>query len=307
MKEWRVGSWATRVGVAWSAFSWLGPLHASCARACAVCATGDTTLTSAGTEQPFAGRLRSAFDLRYRTNAFGRAGVDETRIREFAAELSTAWAPSSDWLLLVTAPFRVRQMTDANLTRDGSSGFGDVELSAKWFVFRDREFAPRWLVAVLVATQLPTGRWYEDAEGAPLPPEAQPGSGSLDVGTGASVGCFLGAFSGYASWVWRTPVLSKALFEPGRATNVTFALQYQALPSVGVRGVSELRWDGTAREAAARDPNSGGWISFVGADILVGVAEDLSFLGGVRVPALERLRGAQREGPRLDLAVVRDW
>jgi hypothetical protein len=295
------------LGVTLSALAVLGPLCATRASACAVCTTGDTTLTSAGTEQPFAGRLRSALALSYRSNAFGRAGLDQSLTREFSAELSTAWAPSSNWLLLADAPFRVREMTDANLARDGSSGLGDIELSAKWFVFRDREFAPRWLVAVSGAAKLPTGGWYDDTEGVALPPEAQLGSGSLDVGVGASVGCFLGAFSGYASLLWRTPLLFRKVFEPGRSTNVTLALQYQALLPLAVRGVSELRLDGTAREASARDPNSGGWISFVGTDILLGIADDLSVVGGVRVSALEHLRGTQREGPRLDLAVVRDW
>jgi hypothetical protein len=141
--------------VALSTFGLLGPLRARPAEACAACSTGDTTLTSAGTEQPFAGRLRSALQLSYRSNAFGRAGLDETQTREFSAELSTAWAPGVNWLLLATLPFRVRQMTDANLARDGSSGWADIELSAKWFVFRDREFAPRWLVAVLAAAKFP--------------------------------------------------------------------------------------------------------------------------------------------------------
>lgn len=293
--------------VALSALVAIGPLYARRASACAVCSTGDITLTSAGTEQPFAGRLRSALQLSYRSNTFGHAGLDESLTREFSAELSTAWAPSPDWLLLANVPFRVREMTDANLARDGSSGLGDIEFSAKRFVFRDREFAPRWLVAVSGAAKFPTGRWYDDAEGVALPPEAQPGSGSLDVGAGASVGCFLGAFSGYASLLWRTPLIFRKMFEPGRSTNVTLALQYQALLPLAVRGVSELRLDGTAREAAASDPNSGGWISFVGADLLLGIADDLSVVGGVRVAALEHLRGVQREGTRLDLAVVRDW
>jgi hypothetical protein len=107
--------------------------------------------------------------------------------------------------------------------------------------------------------------------------------------------------------LWRTPLIFREVFQPARSTNVTLALQYQPLLPLAARGVSELRWDGTAREAATRDPNSGGWISFVGADLLLWAADDLSIVGGVRVPALEHLRGAQREGPRLDLALVRDW
>jgi hypothetical protein len=295
------------LGLVLSSFGLLGPLRTRRAAACAACSTGDTTLTSAGTEQPFAGRLRSALQLSYRSNAFGRAGLDETQTREFSAELSTAWAPGADWLLLANVPFRVRQMMDANLARDGSSGLGDIELSAKWFVFRDRDFAPRWLVAVVGAAKFPTGHWYDDEEGEALPPEAQPGSGSFDAGAGVSLGCFFGAVSGYASVLWRAPLISRAVFQPARSTNATVALQYQALLPLAVRGVSELRLDGTAREAAARDPNSGGWISFVGADLLLGASDDLSIVGGVRMPALEHLRGAQREGPRLDLALVRDW
>ncbi|HKO89712.1 MAG TPA: hypothetical protein VJU61_01085, partial [Polyangiaceae bacterium] len=59
--------------------------------ACAACDSGDPTLTALGTEQPFAGRLRSALGLRYRTDAIGVPGVDEMNIRDLRADLSVAW------------------------------------------------------------------------------------------------------------------------------------------------------------------------------------------------------------------------
>ncbi len=277
------------------------------AGACAPCGSGDSTLTSAGTEQPFLGRLRSAAELRYRTDAIGTAGLDRARIRELRADLSTAWAVRDDLFLLASLPLVYREVTDPSLARSELRSVGDAELSAKWFVWRDRSFAPRWLLATLAGVKLPTGPWHEDELGAPLPLEAQPGSGSLDLSLGAALAFFEGSLSAYASLVQREPILTRARLVPGRSLRASTALQYQLGESFAARGLCDARWDQSSREQGQRDPHSGGAIAYLGAELLLSPFSDFALIPGARVPALQRLHGSHQEGPIVSLALTRDW
>jgi len=277
------------------------------ALACAVCSTGDPTLTVAGAEQPFAGRLRSALELQYQTHDTGRAGVEQLHIAEARADISLAWAPDPRWLLAARLPLLDRQLEDASLGVRETWGIGELELDAKWFVWTDRALAPRWLIAWLAGVQLPTAPLQRDAAGEVLPLEAQPGAGSWDVVLGPSVSAFAGDTSLYASLRWTQPLLAPGPFEPGAALGASLALQQQLAPWLAARAVSELRADRQSREQGQRDLDSGGAVGFVGGDLIWSPLEDLVAQLGARLPAVSRLRGAQREGPAFRFALVRDW
>jgi hypothetical protein len=277
------------------------------ALACAVCSTGDPTLTVAGAEQPFAGRLRSALELQYQTHDAGRAGVDRLHIAEARADVSLAWAADPRWLFAARLPLLDRQIEDASLGLRETWGIGELELDAKWFVWTDREFAPRWLLAWLGGVQLPTAPLHRDAGGQYLPLEAQPGAGSWDVVLGPSVSAFAGDTSLYASLRWTQPLFTPAPFEPGASLGASLALQQQLASWVAARAVAELRADRPSREQGQRDADSGGAIAFAGGDLVWSPLADLVAQLGARVPAFSRLRGAQREGPAFRLALVRDW
>lgn len=288
--------------VSCAALSWARPSHA-----CAPCGSGDSTLTSAGTEQPFAGRLRSSADLRYRTDAIGSPGIDRARIRELRAEVSSAWAVRDDLFLLASLPLVARNFTDETLARSEIRSLGDVELGAKWFVWRDQSFAPRWLLATLGGVKLPTAPWHEDAFGEPLPLEAQPGSGSLDLALGVALAYFEGSLSAYASVQHREPLLTRSPLDPGRSVRGSTALQYQLGERFATRGLCDVRWDQPSHEQGERDPHSGGAIAYVGLELLLSPLSDLAIVPGARVPALQRLRGSHHEGAIYSLALTRDW
>lgn len=277
------------------------------ALACAVCSTGDPTLVVAGAEQPYAGRLRSALELQYQTHDAGHAGVDQLRITETRADVSLAWAPASRWLLAARLPLLDRQIEDTSLGVRETWGIGALELDAKWFVWADRELAPRWLIAWLSGVQLPTAPLHRDAAGQVLPLEAQPAAGSWDVVLGPSVSAFAGGSSLYASLRWTQPLLTPGPFEPGASLGASLALQEQLAGWLAARAVSELRADRQSREQGQRDPDSGGAVVFVGGDLVWSPLTDLVAQLGARVPAYSRLRGAQHEGPAFRFALVRDW
>lgn len=288
--------------VAGALLSWAERGHA-----CAPCGSGDATLTSAGTEQPFLGRLRSSAELRYRTDTIGRTGVDRAQIRELRADVSSAWAVRDDLFLLASLPLVARDFSDETLARSEVRSLGDVELGAKWFIWRDREFAPRWLLATLGGVKLPTAPWHDDARGAPLPLEAQPGSGSLDLALGAALALFEGSLSAYASVQHREPVLTRQPLEPGRSVRASTALQYQLGESLAARGLCDARWDQPSREQGQTDPHSGGTIAYAGLELLLSPLSDLAIVPGARVPVLQGLRGSHHEGAIFSLALTRDW
>ncbi len=287
--------------------SLFGLLGSRTAEACAGCDSGDPTLTAAGTEQPFAGRLRSALELRYRTDSLGRPGVDQSRIREVRTDVSLAWAPSEDLFLLAGVPLLYRKLENDNLAQDEVWALGELTLRAKWFVLRDRALAPRWLGAVLVGLKFPTAPRLKDRAGRYLALEAQPGSGSLDGFVGPSLAAFAGAFSGYVSLYWLEPLLTRAPLTPGGSLRASAACQWQIQEPVALRVASDLRWEQPNREAGQVDPNSGGAIVFAGPDLLWSPIMDFSMLLGARFPILERLRGGHAEGPIFSVALVRDW
>jgi hypothetical protein len=275
--------------------------------ACATCGGGDPTLTGLGTEQPFAGRLRSSLELSYRTDAIGSVGVDRIELREVRADISIAWAPLGALFLVAMVPSVYRDAIDASLAQSDAWGLGDIELRAKWFVYRDRSFAPRWLLAGVGGLKLPTAPWRSDSRGDLLPLEVQSGTGSLDVLLGPSLAMFQGPVSAYASLQWSAPLKSRPALEPGSSLRGSLALQHQLVQALALRAAADGRWDEASREAGLRAPNSGGWILFLGGDVLVSPATDLSLSFGVRVPAWDELSGAHEEGVRASVAAMHDW
>jgi hypothetical protein len=74
-----------------------------------------------------------------------------------------------------------------------------MEVGAKVFVFRDRDFSPDHLVGVFVGARLPTSPTVHDASGVPLSLDAQLGTGSVDPILGLSYSTFRADWSFLAS------------------------------------------------------------------------------------------------------------
>jgi hypothetical protein len=280
---------------------------ASRAEACASCGCGDPTLTAMGVEQPFQGRLRSALELSYRTDEIGTPGVDELRLRELKADVALAWAPLDTLFLVADVPFVYRETRDPSLAQTDAWGLGDIELRAKWFAYRDRAFAPRVLLALTGGVKLPTAPWQADEDAVRVPLEAQPGTGSLDLLLGPALALFQGKFSAYLGAQWFQPISTRDPFEPGSSVRGSLALQHQTWRLLALRAGADLRWDRPAHEDGQRDPNSGGWVLYAGGDLLWSPLLDTSVSLGLRAPVAQVLDGAHDEGPRVALALLRDW
>ncbi len=280
---------------------------ASPASACATCGCGDPTLTSMGSEKPFAGRLRTGLGVSAREDVMGDPGVDELELSEQRLDLQVAWAPTS-WLFLQgNLPFFRRETRDATWAKAETIGLGDLELRAKFFVYKDRAM-PRHLIAVTPGVTIPLSSMKEDAQGQPLPMEAQPTLGTFAGLLGVSYAHFFQPFSVYFSVNASYPIgESEGHHEVGASLRGTAALQHQALDWFAWRLGPDVRLDQRSAHHGMDDPHSGGAILFVSPELLVKPVTDWLLSVGASVPVLNELNGRHEESIVWRASVAADW
>jgi hypothetical protein len=274
--------------------------------ACATCGSGDPTLTSMGTEQPFAGRLRLATSLRAWGLSEGDAGLDQVDTREVRMDLSASYAPSRWLFLSATLPLQARRVRDVSLAHESAGGPGDLEVSLKAFVYRDRDFAPDHLVSVLAGAKLPTAPWQRDAQGRALSLDAQLGSGSVDPLLGVGYATFQGDWSLFGSAIGYLPTRGHEGFRAGASLRTTLAAQYQPGTRLALQLAADTRLETVADTHGEPEPQGGGFIGFLSPDVLFSPTQDLVVQFGVRVPVLNLLRGRVKQTPILQASLAYD-
>jgi len=270
-------------------------LAPAAARACASCGCGDPTLTALGTEKPSRNRLRLSLEARHRVDVVGSPGVDQLRLGEQRLDGQLAWAPHERLFLMVALPVLRRDLTYDDGFQRQTWGIGDAELRAKFFVFQDRAFSPRHLIALLAGAKLPTAAVDHRRGGQPLPPELQAGTGSLDALAGVSYAYLTFPWSAYASTQLALPGPGTAGTRAGRSVRGTLAAQRHLGATVAARLGIDSRFDGRGRENGAPDPNSGGFVAFAASELLWSPITDLSLSIWLKVSVLNRLYGHHEE------------
>nr|WP_163991825.1 transporter [Pyxidicoccus caerfyrddinensis] len=274
--------------------------------ACATCACGDPTLTSMGTEQPFSGRLRLSTTLRAWGHTVGQDNVNALRLREARMDVSAAYAPLPWLFLAATLPLQAREVRDVSLARERGWGVGDVEVSAKAFVYQDKDFSPDHLFSVLAGVKLPTAPVLHTEDGTELDLDTQLGSGSVDPLFGVAYQHFRGAWSFVASATGFLPTRGIQGFRAGASVRTTLAAQYQPAPRWAVR----LGLDGRVEKAAdingEKEEDGGGVIGYASPDVLFSPVTDIVLSAGVRVPFFNRLNGRVAPTPIAMMSVAYD-
>ena len=259
-----------------------------------------------GTEIPFDQRFRIGLSFDHRSDAVGKAGVNRIALREEKLELRVAWFPVPSVLLYASMPYVHRAVEYVNGGTESVWRPGDAALQGRWYFFRDRDFAPRHLLAVSMGARLPTGPLSKDADGRYLPPELQTGVGGVELSLGPTYSAFDDALSYYVSVLGVLPVASRLDAKPGPSLRLTAAAQWQPETAVALRGVIDARVDSRVREQGAVDPDSGGFVLFVGPDMVFSLGGDLLAVFGFRVPAVNALHGNHDEGVSASLSIVYD-
>ncbi|GMU07341.1 MULTISPECIES: transporter [Corallococcus] len=265
-------------------------LPASTAWACASCACGDPTLTSMGGEQPFEGRLRLSTMLRAWGHTEGRTGVDAQRLRELRMDVAVAYAPRPWLVLAVNLPLQAREVQDVSLGMERGWGLGDLDVSAKAFVWKDKEFSPDQLVSVVGGVKLPTGPRLHARDGTTLGIDAQPGSGSVDPMAGLAWQGFRGKWSFLASALGFLPSRGRDDYRLGASLRTQVAAQYQPSPTWAVRLGVDSRAERAPDTNGTPEEAGGGFIAYASPDVLFSPGMDVVVQAGVRIPFVNQLR-----------------
>jgi hypothetical protein len=308
------------------------------ARACAECGCGDPTLTVLGSEKPLRHRLRAGATAILQSESAGLAD-DRLDLSEKRLDLAVAWAPLERLFIVASLPFVRRDLAYADGDRQQIDGVGDVELRAKGFVWEDRGFSPRHLVALIGGVRLPTSPWARDTAGAPVPAEQQIGSGAVSPILGASYAFFRFPWSAYTSVEASAPVVHQDWYRPAPTLRTTLAAQRHVARFLAVQLGIDTRTDGQGDEAttpdlaqagsalvdrtrvhhpghasgdqlpaeAGADEHVGGTALFASGGVLINPLADLVAFAQLRVPVLERLHGQQSNGPVISTGLLYDF
>jgi len=183
------------------------------ALACSICGCGDPLLSSSD-PAAISGQLRLQLDteyLRVTAGTDGMPGSTDT-LTQWSTRLNAVYRPFDELALSLTVPFVSKKMgtrpgdPGAAMPDVSQSGLGDVELGARWAVWRAVDFGGGRVqeLAVAAGSTLPTGKHdAKDADGNLVDPHAQVGTGGWGPFAGIHYRYEQGKWLGFASLSYR--------------------------------------------------------------------------------------------------------
>ena len=155
------------------------------ARACSVCGCGDPLLL-ASDPAAITGKLRLQLDTEYLRVDAGTDGDAQStdKLKQWSYRFNAVYRPIEDLSFVATVPLVSKSITAvgpaARTTNSDLTGLGDVEVAARYAVWRSVDLGKQRVheVAVTAGTTLPTGSHdAKDADGALIDPHGQLGTG----------------------------------------------------------------------------------------------------------------------------------
>jgi hypothetical protein len=278
------------------------------AAACASCGCGDSTLTATGVERPYPNRLRIALEERYGSLSMGEDAVAQ-RVQFLRTALAVSWSPLSRLTVSALLPWVTSFITVPGLPHLTVSGLGDLELSARAVIFRERAFAPHHVLWVGAGLKFPTGYHTSDVSGLPVANDDQPGSGSWDPFGNVTYAWFGGhVTSFFASTALRWTTAGWNGYRRGQSVGGTLAVQLQPWSRVAFQLGVDLLWthsDTLSNGHAV--PDTGGFTGYLAGGLLANPWRDLLLRLVVEAPALQLLSGTQSVGPQVALQISYDF
>ncbi|MFP2934678.1 transporter, partial [Pyxidicoccus sp. 3LG] len=215
-------------------------------------------------------------------------------------------APGPGSFLAATLPLQAREVRDVSLARERGWGVGDLELTAKVFLFQDKAFSADHLFSVLVGVKLPTAPELRAEDGTLLDLDTQLGSGSVDPLAGVAYQHFRGNWSFLASATGFLPTRGIQGFRAGASIRTTLAAQYQPATRWAVRLGLDGRIEAPADIDGEKERDGGGVIGYASPDVLFSPTTDVVLAAGVRVPFFNQLRGRVAPTPIAMMSVAYD-
>ena len=218
------------------------------------------------------------------------------------------WTPHPRITVSLIVPWITDWVTPATGPRQLINGLGDMELSGRVLLFRDKRFAAHHLLWGSAGLKMPTGPRIKDDQGFPYADDDQPGSGSWDPFVGATYAYFSGAlWSAFANLGYRQTTVGYHGYRRGSVLTWTAAAQAQPWNW----GAFQLGLDGTWSQADELGnghdmPNTGGTVIRLAPAFVAAPRMDLTMRLAVLIPAYQNWYGVQNEGVQVSLSIVYD-
>ena len=278
------------------------------ARACASCGCGDQTLTVTGIERPYKNRVRATLEERYGSLSLGDADVGQ-KITFLRSTLALSWSPMNRLTIGALVPWVTSWVKPVGQAQQQVNGLGDLELSVRGVVYRERNFAPHHILSLSGGLKFPTGpRVYDDSM-HPYADDDQPGTGSWDPFAGLTYTYFSGELiSAWASGSFRLTTTGPRGYRRGAVFGGTAAIQVQPWSwGALVLGADVVWQDSDTLENGVASPNTGGTVGYLAPSFVATPWMDLLIKVTVDVPVLYGLNGNQSVGPQVSLLVAYDF
>lgn len=274
------------------------------ARACSVCGCGDPLLV-ASDPAALTGQLRVQLDTEYlRVDAGNEAAPSLTdRLAQWSFRLNAAWRPLDALSLSATVPVvskEIRTVGGGVSTRVSDvTGLGDVELAARWAVWRALSLGRGRVqeLAVTAGTSAPTGPNGVRAAGERIDEHGQPGTGAWGPFAGLHYRFEQADWTGFASASGRLHGENGYRYTYGPA--LLWSVHGQVLVAkrvaldVGVDG----RHAGADRSAGEAVVNTGGTVLALAPGVYANAGGGVWLFARGQVPFVKRFRGAQDQLP----------
>ena len=275
--------------------------------ACATCLCGDPTLTTMGTEKPFAGRMRVGVEYLNRGETVGEAGVSEHVIEEERLTYNFSYSFNAQWIVAASLPLVTKTVDRFDLTHEQASGVGDVDLSARWFIGGDTPFPVRELWGLQFGLRLPTST-EQYANGEAIDFDAQPGAGTTIPSLGAWYGYYRTPWFFYTSATYQHAVDEGYQgYQAGDVFLVTGHAQYAVNPDLALQFSLDARAKAQDHYFDVVDEDSGGLLVMASPGLAWTPLEDLIVNASVQLPVIENVNGRQEEDPTFRLGVIYDF
>ena len=265
-------------------------LFTSLVVACAVCGAADKTLPANGSETPFDGRKRATLELRAASFETADRALDVVEMR---VEPGFSLAASRDVLVGLEVPVLERTLTAGETTR--TTLLGDVELRGTFTAWRGHHSR----VLLTTALKLPTAPTERDPTGALVPPDLQPGCGSLAPVLGAQYVWSSAMWSAWTATSLVFPISVRSGAHPGDSLRGSVGMQLQPRLHFATRLSVNGRLDGTGEIASNTVKSSGGSSVYLAPELVISPTSDLVLAVGAAFPLIQEMRGYRATAPVL--------
>ncbi|WP_156312522.1 hypothetical protein [Marinagarivorans algicola] len=260
--------------------------------ACTSCLCGDPTLTTLGTEKPYAGRVQLGWEAIYREEETG-TGADLKTVEQLQHTLQASYWPTKKIGLSFVLPvYSTLKLATQNGANQEGSGTGDLEINTRYYQWQNR----RYNAGFIAGMRLATGREQTTGTGELIDIDAQPAQGVYQVRLGLWYSRYQYPWSFHSS-VMAYVALNEGFqgFEPGEQATFNGIGQYAMTKKLSVMLGVEARIGKKDAFYERLDDHSGGAIAYAVLGLVGQWGASGTWHIKAQVDAYNGLKGAHEE------------